>query len=110
MRRAMDETERRREKQHQYNLDNNITPKGVIRKITDVMDVGTRSSAKKLSLLAEQIAEGLANYQLLTTKEIDQKIEELEKTMYLHAQNLEFEQAAALRDDIAKLRAQQLSS
>jgi excinuclease ABC subunit B len=114
MRRAIDETERRREKQHQYNIDNNITPKGVVRKITDVMDVGTYSDAKSL----DKVAEASANYRinkdaeepLLTTTEIDQKISELEKLMQNHAQNLEFEQAALVRDKIAKLRIQQLSS
>jgi excinuclease ABC subunit B len=114
MRRAIDETERRREKQHQYNIDNNITPKGVVRKITDVMDVGTYSDAKSL----DKVAEASTNYQinkdaeepLLTTIEIDQKISELEKLMQSHAQNLEFEQAALVRDKIAKLRVQQLSS
>ena len=106
MRKAMDETERRREKQHQYNLDNNITPKGVIRKITDVMDVGSFSKSTQFDMVAQKNA----NYQALSTKEIDDKIKELEKTMYTHAQNLEFEQAAATRDDIAKLRTQQLST
>lgn len=106
MRKAIDETERRRAKQHQYNLDNNIVPKGVIRKITDVMDTGGFSKSGELNKVAEQ----QASYHALTTKEIDDKIEQLEKTMYLHAQNLEFEQAAAIRDDIAKLRTQQLSS
>ncbi len=106
MRKAMDETERRREKQHQYNLDNNITPKGVIRKITDVMDVGSFSKSTQFDMVAQKNA----NYQALSTKEIDDKIKELEKTMYTHAQNLEFEHAAATRDDIAKLRTQQLST
>jgi excinuclease ABC subunit B len=106
MRKAIDETERRRALQHQNNLDNNITPKGVVRKITDVMDVGGFSKSKELDKVAEQHA----NYQLLTTKEIDNKIEQLEKEMYACAQNLEFEQAAAIRDDIAKLRDQQLST
>jgi len=106
MRKAMDETERRREKQHQFNLDNNITPKGVIRRITDVMGVGGFSESKELDRVAEQNA----NYQALSTKEIDDKIAQLEKNMYSHAQDLEFEQAAAIRDDIAKLRTQQLST
>ena len=106
MRKAIDETERRREKQYQYNLDNNITPKGVIRKITDVMDVGSFSKSAEL----DQVAEKSANYQGLSTKEIDDKITELEKNMYTHAQNLQFEHAAAIRDDIAKLRTQQLST
>ena len=106
MKKAIDETIRRREKQHQYNLDNGIVPKGVVRKITDVMDVGTYSAANKLS----KVAERASNYELLSTKEIDDKITELEKEMMAHAKNLEFEQAASLRDDIAKLREQQLTT
>ena len=106
MRKAIDETDRRREKQHQNNIDNNITPTGVVRKITDVMGVGAFSKSKEL----DKVAERHANYQLLTTREIDNKIAQLEKEMYLFAQNLEFEQAAATRDDIAKLRDQQLST
>ena len=106
MRRAMDETDRRRVKQHQHNIDNGIIPRGVVRKITDVMDVGTYSAAEKLTRVAERIA----NYDVLSTKEIDDKIVQLEKTMIEHAKNLEFEQAASLRDDIAKLREQQLST
>ncbi|MEW6993895.1 excinuclease ABC subunit UvrB [Colwelliaceae bacterium MEBiC 14330] len=114
MRRAIDETERRRQKQHQFNLDNNITPQGVVRKITDVMDVDSYSDAKSLDKVAQassqyQINKG-AQEPLLTTAEIDQKIRELEKIMQNHAQNLEFEQAAAVRDKIAELRVQQLSS
>ena len=107
MKKAIDETERRRAKQHQYNLDHGITPRGVVRKISDVMDVGTRSAAEKNKRL---VAESAAEYQLLTTSEIDKKVTELEGKMYQHAQNLEFEQAAATRDKIAKLREQQLST
>jgi excinuclease ABC subunit B len=106
MRKAIDETDRRREKQHQNNIDNNITPKGVVRKITDVMDTGSFSKSKEL----DKVAERHADYQLLSTKEIDNKIEQLEKAMYLCAQNLEFEQAATIRDDVAKLRDQQLNT
>ncbi len=114
MRKAIDETERRRAKQHQYNIDNNIIPKGVIRKITDVMDTGGFTKRKQLDKVAEQNAGYKVDEQgelhMMTTKEIDNKIEQLEKKMYLHAQNLEFEQAASIRDDIAKLRTLQLSS
>ncbi|TPH12896.1 excinuclease ABC subunit UvrB [Litorilituus lipolyticus] len=110
MRKAIDETERRREKQHQYNLDNNIVPKGVIRKITDVMDVDGYSDAKQLDKVAQATANYKADEPLLSTKEIDDKIAQLEKEMLQCAQNLEFEQAAAIRDKIAKLRTQQLSS
>ena len=105
MRRAIDETDRRREKQQAHNEANNIVPKGVIRKITDVMDVGATPEEQ---LIANKVAEQQASYQVLSFEEIEEKIKQLEATMLDHAKNLEFEQAAALRDDIAKLRAQQL--
>ena len=107
MKKAIDETERRREKQHQYNLDNNITPKGVNSKINDIMGVGGVSSSHAK---ATAVAENKAKYEALTTREIDAKVKQLENDMYQHAQNLEFEKAASVRDDIAALRAQQLST
>jgi len=107
MRKAIDETERRREKQHQYNIDNNITPQGVKRKITDVMELG---SGTVQGQAYQKVAESQAEYKILSTTEIDQKIKKLEHAMLNHAQNLEFEQAAALRDEIAQLRLQQLST
>lgn len=114
MRRAIDETERRRAKQHQYNLDNNIKPKGVVRKIADVMGVGDYSDKKSLDKVAQATSHYQINQQaeepLLTTTQIDNKISLLEKEMQEHAQNLEFEKAALARDSIAKLRIQQLSS
>ena len=114
MRRAIDETERRRAKQHQYNLDNNIKPKGVVRKIADVMGLGDYSDKKSLDKVAQATSDYKINQQaaepLLTTQEIDQKIVILEKEMLNFAQNLEFEKAALARDSISKLRTQQLSS
>jgi excinuclease ABC subunit B len=107
MRKAIDETERRRETQHQFNLDNNITPQGVIRKITDVMQLG---SGTVQAQAYQKIAESKAEYTILSTREIDEEIKKLEHAMLNHAQDLEFEQAANLRDEIAKLRVQQLST
>ncbi|NQZ79551.1 MAG: excinuclease ABC subunit UvrB [Colwellia sp.] len=107
MRKAIDETDRRRKMQHQYNLDNNITPQGVRRKITDVMELG---SGTVQGQARHKIAESKAMYELLSTAEIDDKIKKLEHAMLNHAQDLEFEQAAALRDEIAQLRLQQLST
>ncbi|GLX80519.1 UvrABC system protein B [Thalassotalea insulae] len=107
MRKAIDETDRRREKQHSYNLENNITPIGVKRKIADVMDVGD-TPEQALIKSKQRAAESDAEYQVMTVEQIDQQVKVLEKTMLDHAQNLEFEQAAALRDQIAKLRQQQL--
>ena len=107
MRRAIDETERRREKQQAFNQANNIIPKGVKRKITDVMDVGV--TEQELAT-GRKAAEPSQTYQVMSVAEIDEKVKQLEKTMLDHAQNLEFEQAAQLRDEIAKLRNQQLAS
>ncbi|WDE01925.1 excinuclease ABC subunit UvrB [Thalassomonas actiniarum] len=111
MKKAIEETERRREKQHQFNLDNNIVPRGVKRKITDVMDVDTANFEPLTEQEGERlVAEQKAGYKALSTQEIDEKVKQLENTMYQHAQNLEFEQAAAIRDEIAKLREQQLAT
>ena len=107
MRKAIDETDRRREKQHQYNLDNNITPRGVKRIIADVMDL---DGGKTRAAAALKAAEPEGKYDLLTTKEIDTKVQELENMMFNHAQNLEFELAASVRDEIKQLREQQLVS
>jgi len=105
MKKAIEETERRRTMQHQYNLDNNITPRGVVSKISDALHNGTVSSSNTLLNVAEQAAD----YKILSLKEIDVKIKQLESDMFMHAQNLEFEQAADLRDKVSKLREQQLS-
>lgn len=106
MRKAIDETQRRRDKQHNYNVENGIVPKGVIRKITDVMDVGEFTTNDMLA--SKQVAEPKAQYQSLSVDEIDAKVKELEQKMFEHAKNLEFEEAAALRDEVAKLREKQL--
>ena len=105
MKKAIDETDRRRAMQHQYNLDNNITPRGVVSKISDALHNGTVSSSNTLLNVAEQAAD----YKILSLKDIDVKIKQLESDMFTHAQNLEFEQAADLRDKVSKLREQQLS-
>jgi excinuclease ABC subunit B len=107
MKTAIDETNRRREKQRQYNELHGITPKGVQKKITDVMDVGTELSLVD-SQLNQRVAEDSASYQVLSFEQIDEKVKQLEKTMFDHAQNLEFEQAAAVRDQIKQLRDIQL--
>ena len=112
MAKAIDETDRRREKQHQFNLDNGITPKGVSKKIIDVMDVGdANSKASKSSRNAQgnyldKVAESKGQYQIKNMSVLSHEIDKLEKQMHEHARNLEFEQAAALRDEVASLRDQ----
>jgi len=106
MKKAIDETDRRRKIQHQYNLDNSITPTGVKRKISDVMGLGNGTSKASL----QKVAEENAAYKIMSTKEIDNTIKQLESEMIKHAQNLEFELAAKTRDEISALRNQQLST
>ena len=102
MDKAITETNRRREMQHQYNLDNGITPKGVIKRITDVMDVGDSDNVSgELGRVAENSAEYHAK-----PADISHEIDKLEKQMHEHAKNLEFEEAAAIRDRVGRLREQ----
>ena len=105
MAKAIDETDRRREKQRQYNLDNGITPQGLSNKITDVMDIGGHNEhTAKVLPRYQRVAEAKANYQLGDAASLSHQIDELEKRMHQHARDLEFEQAAALRDQVLNLR------
>ena len=101
---AMGETDRRRKMQHQYNLDNGITPTGVVKKITDVMDVGERDKGILGDYSSLNVAENGAKYVVQDAASLSHQIDALEKQMHEHARNLEFEQAAAVRDQVLKLR------
>ncbi|QIJ04973.1 excinuclease ABC subunit UvrB [Shewanella chilikensis] len=103
MAKAMDETNRRREKQHAFNLANGIVPKGLVKKITDVMDVGDSPSSAAPQPGARKVAERQSAYQV-DAANLAHEIDRLEKQMHQHARDLEFEQAAALRDEVARLR------
>ncbi|OUS26342.1 excinuclease ABC subunit B [Thalassotalea sp. 42_200_T64] len=105
MKKAIDETERRRAKQHEYNIENGIVPKGLTKKIADVMGSGSNFKGADL-----KVASPGAEQHILTTREIDKKVAGLENEMYEHARNLEFEKAAACRDEISKLRNFQLKT
>ena len=101
MRRAMGETERRRAKQIAFNLEHRIEPKGVIKRIKDIID-GVYDVQEKRSEL--QVAQNRAHYESLSEKELSKEISRLEKQMMAEAKNLEFERAAATRDQIAKIK------
>ncbi len=103
MKRAIDETNRRRKIQHQYNLKHNITPIGVNKAISDVMQTGEKFSVSNLSK-ARRVAEHSAKYKVKTAAQAGKAIRELEKQMLTAAKDLEFEKAAKLRDEIALLR------
>ncbi|MBN2680509.1 excinuclease ABC subunit UvrB [Acidithiobacillus montserratensis] len=97
---AMRETDRRREKQVQFNQAHHITPKGIVKPVADIIEGVYRRNAQP----AAKVAEKNSSYHLLNDpKAVAKKIKELEENMYRHARNLEFEQAAALRDEIKKL-------
>lgn len=105
MARAMGETERRREKQQAFNERNGITPRGLNKAVADILDVGGRVSNKgRQKSKGRKVAESEASYQVHSPAEAEQKMRELEQQMYQHAQNLEFEEAAAIRDQLQALR------
>jgi excinuclease ABC subunit B len=95
MQRAIAETERRRAKQIQYNQQQGITPRGIEKAVTDILDSGETVA---------KVAEAPAEYTPLSPPQLAKKIKQLEKEMYQLAANLEFEQAAQLRDQIKWLR------
>jgi len=103
MRRAMDETERRREKQLAYNKTHGITPRSIQKAVTDIMEGALGTGPSSVREFA-QVAEELHTYGHLTPKQLTQQIERLEKEMYRHARDLEFEDAARLRDQIRHLK------
>jgi len=101
MRKAIDETNRRRAIQTEFNAKHGIKPRSVVRKITDVMDTGSGEESKNK---ARRVAESSADYRVQSADDILQKIKRLEEQMYAAARDLQFEQAAKYRDEIADLR------
>jgi excinuclease ABC subunit B len=104
MQRAMDETDRRREKQTAYNLEHGIVPTQMYKAVTDIMDVGDGGDDGKVKL--RKVAESSGRYKSMNTTQLMQKISELEKQMFKFAKELEFEKAANLRDEIEMYRQQ----
>ena len=104
MKKAIDETERRRKMQTEFNTKHGITPTTINKKVQDIMDGAYSNTAKRFAKIAEEQAE----YEGLTPKEFKKKVAELEQEMYKHAQNLEFEEAANIRDKIKRFEEGQL--
>lgn len=101
MRAAIDETERRRNKQIAFNEANGIVPKSVNKRIKDIIDGVYQADDEKA---ASYVAEPRADYAAMDEKALAKAIKQLEKEMQEHAKNLEFEKAAAARDELFKLR------
>jgi len=107
MRRAIDETDRRRNKQIEFNRANNITPSSVVKHIRDLIDGVYNPQAARAELDA---AQEHARYETMSEKQIGKEIKRLEKSMLDHAKNLEFEKAAQVRDQLAQLKQQLFGS
>lgn len=102
MQRAMEETERRRDKQIAHNLEHGITPVGIVKSIRGGMDDVKASNEARQQL--KQVAEEQAKYASLSPQQLAKRIQQIENAMYKHAQNLEFEEAARLRDELEHIR------
>lgn len=103
MRRAIDETERRRAKQIAFNAANNITPMGIKKNIRELIDGVYSPQEARLEL---QVAQEHAKYEAMSEKQVSKEIKRLEKQMLVHAKNLEFEKAAQMRDQLRILKEQ----
>jgi excinuclease ABC subunit B len=101
MRGAIDETERRRARQLAFNAEHGITPRGVVKRVRELIDGVYDSGGGRAH---ERAAQDLARIDTLPEKELAREIRQLEKRMAEHARNLEFEQAARVRDQLAELR------
>ena len=103
MKKAIDETERRRKKQEEHNKKHGITPKSVKKAVMDVMQAGysdVKGDVKQFAKVAEEVIE----YNAMSPAQLEKSIAKMEQEMYKHAQNLEFEEAGQIRDKIAHIR------
>ncbi|QLH43501.1 MAG: excinuclease ABC subunit UvrB [Coxiellaceae bacterium] len=107
MAQAIKETDRRRKIQAEYNRKHNITPKSVAKAIKDILEADTQHSPTLIKQHA-QIAEAAAEYLAKTPEQLAKQIKRMEQKMLEHAKNLEFEEAAKMRDQIKTLKEQAL--
>ena len=107
MQRAIDETDRRREKQALFNAANDITPRSIVKDVREMIDGVYDATASRQDLKA---ASATAEYEVMSEKQVSREIKRLEKQMFEHAKNLEFEKAARVRDQLALLKEQVFGS
>jgi len=107
MQRAIDETERRREKQRAYNLRHNIAPRSVVKPVNEIIDGVAASPRRPTGSRSDRLGKpetGLPNVVALSAEEFKRTMHQLEEKMYAHARDLEFEEAARIRDEISELK------
>ena len=104
MQKAIDITDQRREIQIAYNKKHGITPKGIVKGIHDVLEAGYGDKHSRKTVELQKVAEEKATYQAMTPRQLTKTLDKLEKQMYEHSRNLEFEEAAKVRDDIERIR------
>jgi excinuclease ABC subunit B len=104
MQAAIDETQRRREKQVEHNRQHNITPTTINKKIRDIMQSNEDYATNDAQADTLKVAEEYAIYKQLSPRALAKEIKQLEKQMLNHAEALEFEQAAKLRDEIEQIK------
>jgi excinuclease ABC subunit B len=114
MQAAIDETDRRRARQVEYNIEHGIVPKSVVKKINDIMEGaradadGERGRGRGRGSGSRRVAEPQTDYRSMSPDQVAATLRKLETQMYKHAQDLEFEDAARLRDEIHRIREQGL--
>jgi excinuclease ABC subunit B len=112
MQAAIDETDRRRQKQVEYNLEHGIVPQTIIKRVTDIME-GAREAAddaRPARGKARKVAESRADYRSMTAEQVATRLKKLEQKMYQHAKDLEFEDAGRVRDEIHRIRSEVLGA
>ncbi|MEN8128847.1 MAG: excinuclease ABC subunit UvrB [Pseudomonadota bacterium] len=110
MQRAIDETGRRREKQLAHNKKHGITPTGVKKRVADIMEGAYAQSSAASPRRYAKVAEQVIEYAKYSPEQMSKQVEKLEQRMYQHARDLEFEEAANMRDEIARLKSKVLES
>ncbi|WGS87927.1 excinuclease ABC subunit UvrB [Methylomonas sp. UP202] len=106
MQQAIDETDRRRDKQLVFNAQHGIQPRTVFKSVTDILELSIPGAGGSISHARAKAAEPAGEYKSLTPKQAAKTLKQLEEKMFQHAKNLEFEEAARIRDQLRLLQAE----
>ncbi len=104
MQRAIDETNRRRERQMIYNDEHDIEPATIVKQVADIMEAAYPVPGRGRRRTRDTIADAVARYDAMSPEQLMKRAAQLEKRMLKHARDLEFEEAASLRDEIQRIR------